>query len=94
MTILYSINYKTVASVGNCLSVNLLVSSTPGIIAHIYGLLGRQCYQYACLFVDHQYEFTYVHILKSHTVDESVEAKEASESYTESHGVDIKYYYA
>ena len=38
-----SINkYKPVESVGDCVSVNLLVSSTPGIIAHISVFIMRK----------------------------------------------------
>ena len=45
------------------------------------------------MFVDHHSDFTYVHILKSQTGYELVEAKEAFESYTESNGFDIKHYH-
>ena len=57
------------------------------------GFIKRHCYQYTCVFVDHNYDFKYVHILKSQTVDESVKAKEAFEAYSETHGVNIKHYH-
>ena len=86
--------YKPVESVGECVYFNVLVSSTPGIIAHMYEFITRQHYQYACMFVDHYYDFAYVHIIKSKTGDEAVGPKEAFESYTEYHGVDIKDYHS
>ena len=46
------------------------------------------------MFVYHHSEFIYVHLLKSHTRDESVEAKEYFEAYVESRGVEIKHYHA
>ena len=90
-----SINeYKPVTSVSDCVSVNVLVFITPGLIFKMSGFITIKRCQYACMFVDHHYGFTYIHILKSQTGDESVEAKEAFEAYAESHGVDIKNYHA
>ena len=45
-------------------------------------------------FLYHHSDFTYIHLLKSQTGDESVESKEDSETYAESHGVDIKHNHA
>ena len=90
-----SINeYKPVSSVRDCVSIYVLVSSTTGLIAHIYGFITRQSYHYACVFVDHHSDFTYVNLLTSQTGNQSVGAKEDSEAYAESHGVYIKHYYA
>ena len=50
--------YKPVASVGDCVSANLLVSRTHGIIVHMSGFLTRQRYKYVCVFVDHHYDST------------------------------------
>ena len=88
------LKYLTGASAGDCVSVNVLVYSNPGPIAHISGFLTFQFYQYACMFVDHYSDFIYVHLLKSQTVDESVEAKKAFKAYVESQSVDIKHYHA
>ena len=46
------------------------------------------------MFLDDHSDFTYVHVLNFQTVDEAVEAKEAFEAYSESNGVDIKYYHS
>ena len=85
---------KLIASVGECVSMNVLVSSTPEPIDNMYGFIMHQHYQYACVFVDYHSDFKYIHILKYQTVDEEVEANEDFEAYAESHGVDTKQYHA
>ena len=47
--------YNPVALVGDCVSINVLVSITPRLIAYMYLFITRQCYQYECVFVDHHY---------------------------------------
>ena len=69
-----SINeYKLVASVGDFVSVNLLIYNTIGRISHMSGFLTRQCYKYTRVFLDHNYDLTFVHLLKSQTGDEVFE---------------------
>ena len=82
--------YKSLVSVGDCVSVNLLVSSSTVFISQMSGFITCKLYHYKCVFLYHDYDFTYAHLLKSQTGYEAVEAKEAFESYVESHGVDIK----
>ena len=76
--------YQPVASVGDFVSINLLVTRTTVFIAEMSRSITRQCYQYECIFVDHKSYFTYVHLLEYQTGDESVEAKESFEAYEES----------
>ena len=77
-----SINeYKPVAPVGDCLFIDVLVSSIYVLIVNMSGFLTHQRCQYACVFVDNHYDLTYVQLLKSQTGDEAVEAKEAFDSY-------------
>ena len=66
---------KPVAPVGDCVSVSLLVSRTPALIAHMSGFITRQLYQYECVFVDHNSDFTHEHLIKSQTRDEQFESK-------------------
>ena len=58
---------KPVFSVRDCVSIDVLVYSTPGLIVHIYGFIMHQSYHYACVFVDHNSDFTYVNLLTSQT---------------------------
>ena len=83
---------KPVVSVGDCVYFDVLVSITPVLVVYMYGFITHQFYQYACVFMGLHCKFTYVHLLKSQTIDESVVAKETFEIYVESHGVDIKNY--
>jgi len=76
---------------GDCVSVDVMVSATPGLIAQMRGFLTRQRYKFACVFVDHFSDFGYVHLMKDQSAESALEAKEAFEAYAESHGVDIKH---
>ena len=73
--------YKPVVSVCDFVSIHGLVSSTTGLIVQMYGFIMLQRYQYACVFVDHSSDFTYVHLLKYQTGDEAVGSKEDFEAY-------------
>ena len=89
-----SINeYKPVASVGDCVSIDVLVSDTIGLISKRSKCLTHQRCQYEWVFVYHNYDLEYIHLLKYKNGDESVEAKESFEAYTEYHGVEIKHYH-
>ena len=52
---------KPVVSVRDCVSVDLLVSRTPVIIAQMSVFIVCQNYQYSFLFVDRHYYSTYGH---------------------------------
>jgi hypothetical protein len=56
-------------------SVDVLVSSTPGLVAQMAGFLTRKWYKYACVFVDHFSDFGYVYMMKEHTANEALDAK-------------------
>ena len=60
---------KPVASVGDFVYFDVLVSSNTGLVYHMSGFIIRQHYQYAYVFVDHCSDFTYAHLLKSKTGD-------------------------
>ena len=69
-----SINeYKPVVSVGDSVYIYVLVSIPPFFITQMSVLLRRKRYQCACIFVNHHYDFTCVHLLKSQNGYESVE---------------------
>ena len=52
---------KPAASVGDCVSVDVLVYSTPGLILNMSVFLMRKRYQYSLMFVENYYDFTYIH---------------------------------
>jgi hypothetical protein len=51
-------------------------------------------YQYACVFVDHFSDFTYVHLLTSQDGDGVLAAKQAFEATADAQGIRIKHYHA
>ena len=85
---------KPIEAPGDCVSVDVLVSSTPGLIAQMSGGLTKKRYKYACIFVDHYSDLGYVHLLQEQTGEALLEAKESFELYAESMGVATKHYHA
>lgn len=79
---------------GDCVSVDILVSQTPGLIAQMSGTITKARYRYACVFVDQYSDFTYVHLMQTQSGDEALEAKRAYETYCDALGVSVKHYHA
>lgn len=79
---------------GDVVSVDQLVSPTPGLIAHMTGRPTRQRYKYATIFVDQYSSYTYVYLQKTASADETILGKLAFEADARSHGVKIKHYHA
>ena len=79
---------------GQIVSVDQLESPTPGFIAQLKGTLTKQCYKYATVFVDQYSRLSYVHLQRTITSDETVQAKIAFERYAQERGVQIRHYHA
>ena len=79
---------------GQCVSVDQMISKTPGLIAQVKGWLTKKRYQAATVFADHASGLTYVHVSEGTTAEETLEAKSAFESYAAEMGVSIKHYHA
>ena len=79
---------------GQIVSVDQLESPTPGFIAQLKGTLTKQCYKYATVFVDQYSRLSYVHLQRTITSDETVQAKIAFERYSKEKGVHIQHYHA
>jgi hypothetical protein len=79
---------------GDCVSVDQLISSTPGLIAQISGWLTRQRYTATTVFVDHYSRLSFVYMQKDTKGSETLQAKKAFEAYAKSHGVNIRHYHA
>ena len=79
---------------GSLVSVDQLVSPTPGYIAQMTGRLTTKRYKYATVFVDQYSRMGYVHIQKSPSAEETVEAKRAFETNMTSIGVSVRAYQA
>ena len=79
---------------GECVSVDQLISKTPGLIAQVKGWLTRQRYLAATVFADHASGLSYVHVSEGTTAEETIEAKQAFEAYSSDMRVTIKHYHA
>ena len=72
--------YKTPPSPtkpGDVVSVDQMVSPTPGLIVQMTGKLTTKRYKYATFFVDHFSHFSYAYLQKKATVEETLESKKA-----------------
>jgi Reverse transcriptase (RNA-dependent DNA polymerase) len=85
---------KTCTSPGQCVSVDQLESTSPGFIAQLKGSLTRMHYRYVTVFTDHFSDLSYIHLQKTITSAETLEAKDAFEAYAKSVGVSIQHYHA
>ena len=79
---------------GEVVSVDQMVSPTPGLIAQMTGNLNIKRYKYDTVFVDHFSRFSYVYLQKTATVEETLESRKAFESCAASHNVQILNYHA
>ena len=85
---------KTIAHPGDCVSVDQLASTTPGLIAQLRGIPTKHRYRAATVFVDHHSGLSYVHLQQTTDAEETVAAKQAFEQFAASHGVTIQHYHA
>ena len=84
---------KPSTSPGGCVSVDQLVSPTPGFVPIHRGRPTLQRYKGATVFVDHFSNFTYIHLMTEMDGNTTVEAKQAFERLAHSHKVPIKHYH-
>ena len=87
-------NAKVATRPGQVVSVDQLESNTPGVIAQLKGKLTQQRYHYATVFVDQFSGYTFVHLQRRITSEETVQAKHAFERAAEQRGVKILHYHA
>ena len=84
----------TITKPRECISVNQLESFTPGLIAQLRGMPTKLWYKVAMVFVDHFSRLGYVHLQRSTSAAETIEAKESFERFSASHHVTIRHYHA
>ena len=85
---------KTVTRPGECVSVDQLESSTPGLIAQMKGFLTKKRYTVATIFVDHFSGMSFVYLQKSTKGKETLEAKKIFELFAKHLGVTVQAYHA
>ena len=81
---------ETPTTPGDLVSVDQLVSPTPGFIAQMTGNLTVKRYKYATFYVDQASRLGFVYLQKTATADEIIQGKKAFELYSEHRGVKIK----
>ena len=79
---------------GECVSVDQMVSPTPGLVAQISGKLTTKRYKYATIFVDQATKMGYTYLQSTATADETIQAKRAFEEFARQHGVIVRGYHA
>ena len=79
---------------GQIVSVDQLESSMTGFIAQLKGKLTTQRYWYATVFMDQYSHYTYVHLQRSITSTETVQAKHSFEHPAEDMGIRIHHDHA
>jgi hypothetical protein len=77
---------------GECVSVDQLYSTVPGLIAQLKGIPTRQRYHIATVFVDHASDYSFIHN-QCTTSSETLQAKHEFERHAWA-GVTIKRYHA
>ena len=76
------------------MSVDQLQSTTPGLIAQMRGFLTKRRYHYATVFVDQFSKLGFVYLQETSNTDETIQAKEACEAFSQARGVMILHYHA
>ena len=79
---------------GACISVDQLISPTPGLIAQMTGRLTTKRYNCATVYVDQYSSLSYVWPQKSTSAEETLVGKKAFEMYAHHSGVTIERYHA
>ena len=71
---------------GQCVSVDQMESTTPGLIAQLQGRLTTQQFNSATVFVDHYSKLSYIHLQTSLSSFETEETKRAFETFSKEWG--------
>ena len=79
---------------GEMVSVDMLTSPSPGLVAQMTGRLTKARYRYATVYVDQFSRLSYVYLQKSADAEETLKGKLAFELFAQQNGVQIKGYHA
>ena len=76
------------------MSVDQLVSPTPGLIAQMTGFITKQWYKYATVYADQYSGLSFVYLQRTAMASETLEGKRAFERYARLRDVTISAYHA
>ena len=85
---------KRITHAGQCVSVDMLKSPTPGLVAQMAGWITGKRYWYATVFVDHYSRLGYVHLQKTQSAKETLEGKAPFERKCAAFGIRVQHYHA
>ena len=85
---------QVASSPGQCVSMDQMQSTTPGLIGQMSGFITKKRYHFATVFIDHFSRLTFVYAHERITAADTVQAKLAFEAYAKSLGVIIRHYHA
>jgi hypothetical protein len=79
---------------GECVSINHMQSTEPGLYGQAKGALTKTCYKNVTVFVDHYLPLQFVYLMTSNLkLSETLNAKHAFECFATKHSVHIKHYH-
>ena len=87
-------NRDEVTFPGEVISVDQMVSPTPGLIAQMSDRLTKERYKFATIYVDSYSGYSYVHLQKTHSVTETVDGKHTFEALCNQNGIKVRGYHA
>ena len=79
---------------GETVSVDQMISPTPGLVAQMTGMLTTKQYIYATIYVDHFSGYSFVWVQKTTSAEDTLEGKRAFEEHARNSGVSIRHYHA
>ena len=85
---------KVITEPGAVVSVDQLVSPTPGFISQMTGRLPTKRYNYATVFVEQSSKLGYIYIQETNNPLKTLEAKKSFQQHSMDRGVVIKAYHA
>jgi hypothetical protein len=78
---------------GQIVLVDQMQSTVPGLVGQIKGILTRQQYHYVTVFVDQFSGLSFVHLQKTSSGKETLDAKMAFEGFVQSMNVCVQHYH-
>ena len=79
---------------GAVVGADQLISSVPGFIGQMRGILTRKRYTVSTVFVDHFSGYSYVHFQLSSSAESTIMARRAFERHAKLYGVSVMHYHA
>ncbi len=90
----YASTPKVITKPGECVSVDQLDATIPGLIAQHKGIPTTKRYRCATVFVDHFSRLGYVYLQQSLSSEDTIKAKASFEAFATTYRVKVSHYHA